>query len=384
MIPSALFYSDSHLTAFTARVVSCVPAGDQWAVTLDNTAFYPEGGGQPCDLGTLGGVPVLDVQEKGDAIIHTCAAPLEPGQEVTGEIDWTRRFDLMQHHSGEHILSGLVHRKYGFHNVGFHMGRDTITIDFDGIIPQEDLPELENAVNRAIWANLPVSTRFAQGEELAAIPYRSKKPLEGTVRIVEFPGYDICACCGTHVKRTGEIGLLKLLSWVKFRQGVRMELVCGGRAVSYLGRILEQNRQVSQVFSAKPLETGDAARKFASETEAMKYRMTGLENQIFDACAKEFEGKGNVTLFREDLSGDGLRRLTDKVGAACGGRCAVFCGTDEGGYRYAILDNNADLRPFVEAMNLALHGRGGGKPNFVQGSLEATRAEIESYLKENA
>lgn len=384
MIPSALFYSDSHLTAFTARVISCVPAGDQWAVTLDNTAFYPEGGGQPCDLGTLGGVPVLDVQEKGDAIIHTCAAPLEPGQEVTGEIDWARRFDLMQHHSGEHILSGLVHRKYGFHNVGFHMGRDTITIDFDGIIPQEDLPELENAVNRAIWANLPVSTRFAQGDELAAIPYRSKKPLEGTVRIVEFPGYDICACCGTHVKRTGEIGLLKLLSWVKFRQGVRMELVCGGRAVSYLGRILEQNRQVSQVFSAKPLETGDAARKFAAESEAMKYRMTGLENQIFDACAKEFEGKGNVTLFREDLSGDGLRRLTDKVGAACGGRCAVFCGTDEGGYRYAILDNNADLRPFVKAMNLALHGRGGGKPNFVQGSLEATRAEIESYLKENA
>ena len=384
MIPSALFYSDSHLTAFTARVISCVPAGDQWAVTLDNTAFYPEGGGQPCDLGTLGGVPVLDVQEKGDAIIHTCAAPLEPGQEVTGEIDWARRFDLMQHHSGEHILSGLVHRKYGFHNVGFHMGRDTITIDFDGIIPQEDLPELENAVNRAIWANLPVSTRFAQGDELAAIPYRSKKPLEGTVRIVEFPGYDICACCGTHVKRTGEIGLLKLLSWVKFRQGVRMELVCGGRAVDYLGRILEQNRQVSQVFSAKPLETGDAARKFASESEAMKYRMTGLENQIFDACAKEFEGKGNVTLFREDLSGDGLRRLTDKVGAACGGRCAVFCGTDEGGYRYAILDNNADLRPFVKAMNLALHGRGGGKPNFVQGSLEATRAEIESYLKENA
>lgn len=384
MIPSALFYSDSHLTAFTARVISCVPAGDQWAITLDNTAFYPEGGGQPCDLGTLGGVPVLDVQEKGDAIIHTCAAPLEPGQEVTGEIDWARRFDLMQHHSGEHILSGLVHRKYGFHNVGFHMGRDTITIDFDGIIPQEDLPELENAVNRAIWANLPVSTRFAQGDELAAIPYRSKKPLEGTVRIVEFPGYDICACCGTHVKRTGEIGLLKLLSWVKFRQGVRMELVCGGRAVDYLGRILEQNRQVSQVFSAKPLETGDAARKFASESEAMKYRMTGLENQIFDACAKEYEGKGNVTLFREDLSGDGLRRLTDKVGAACGGRCAVFCGTDEGGYRYAILDNNADLRPFVKAMNLALHGRGGGKSNFVQGSLEATRAEIESYLKENA
>lgn len=383
MIPSALFYFDSHLTTFTARVVSCVPTGDKWAITLDNTAFYPEGGGQPCDLGTLGGVPVLDVQEKGDAIIHTCAAPLEPGQEVTGEIDWARRFDLMQHHSGEHILSGLVHRKYGFHNVGFHMGRDTITIDFDGIIPQEDLPELENAVNRAIWANLPVSTRFAQGDELAAIPYRSKKPLEGTVRIVEFPGYDICACCGTHVKRTGEIGLLKFLSWVKFRQGVRMELVCGGRAVSYLGRILEQNRQVSQVFSAKPLETGDAARKFAAEAEAMKYRMTGLENQIFDACAKELEGKGNVTLFRDDLSGDGLRRLTDKVGAACGGRCAVFCGTDEGGYRYAILDNNADLRPFVKAMNLALHGRGGGKPNFVQGSLEATRAEIEHYLAEN-
>lgn len=209
----ALFYQDSHLCRFTALVTGCHPMPDGWAVSLDRTAFYPEGGGQPWDLGTLGEAQVLAVTEQDNSIVHLCDRELPVGSRVEGHIDWPRRFDFMQQHSGEHLLSGLIHSRYGFHNVGFHMGAGVTTIDFDGVIPQEDLPSLEAAVNEAIWRDLPVRTWFASGQELEKLPYRSKRPLEGTVRLVEFPGMDLCACCGTHVARTGEIGLLKLLSW---------------------------------------------------------------------------------------------------------------------------------------------------------------------------
>ncbi|MFR0734704.1 MAG: alanyl-tRNA editing protein [Oscillospiraceae bacterium] len=195
----ALFYQDSHLCRFTALVTGCHPMPDGWAVSLDRTAFYPEGGGQPWDLGTLGEAQVLAVTEQNGSIVHLCDRELPVGGEVAGCIDWPRRFDFMQQHSGEHLLSGLIHSRYGFHNVGFHMGAGVTTIDFDGVIPQEDLPSLEAAVNEAIWRDLPVRTWFASGQELEKLPYRSKRPLEGTVRLVEFPGMDLCACCGTHV-----------------------------------------------------------------------------------------------------------------------------------------------------------------------------------------
>lgn len=380
MNPNTLYYQDSHLCRFTARVLSCAPEGDRWQVVLDNTAFYPEGGGQAADKGTLGSARVLDVQEKGDAIVHYCDVPLEEGAAVGGQIDWPRRFDLMQQHSGEHILSGIIHSRYGFHNVGFHMGADTVTIDFDGMIPPEDLPLLEQLANEAIWKNLEVSSRFYQGDELNELPYRSKKRLTGTVRLVEVPGYDLCACCGTHVTHTGEIGQIKILSWVKFHQGIRMEIVCGGRALRYFSRLQEQNRQVSNVFSAAPLETGAAARKFREELEAARFRAVGLENQLFDRIAESWAGKGDVTLFQPELSPDALRRLTDKVGALCGGRCVVLSGSDEEGYRYAICHQGADLREFVKQWNTALQGRGGGKGGFVQGSCAATRAQIEGFL----
>lgn len=252
------------------RSRNAVRAAGGWAVCLDQTAFYPEGGGQPWDLGSLADAQVL----AGGGARWRHRTPLRPplpvGQTVAGQIDWPRRFDLMQQHSGEHMLSGLIHSRYGFHNVGFHMGAGVTTIDFDGVIPQEDLPGLEAAVNEAIWRDLPVKTWFAQGRELEGLPYRSKRPLEGLVRLVEFPGLDLCACCGTHVVRTGEIGLLKLLSWSRFHQGVRMEMVCGRRALDYLSQVYAQNRMVGQTFSAKPLETGAAAQRAAEALEAAK------------------------------------------------------------------------------------------------------------------
>ena len=219
-----LYYEDCHLSVFPARVLACVKSEKGYLITLNQTAFYPEGGGQPCDLGTLGGVPVLDVQERGDNVVHLCAQPLEPGAQVEGVLDYERRFDLMQQHSGEHIVSGVIHRKYGYHNVGFHMGSDVITIDFDGMIPAEALPVIEAEVNEAVWKNLPLHIWYPSEAELPTVGYRTKRALPWPVRIVEVPGYDKCACCGVHVAATGEIGLVKIFSCVKFHQGVRLEM----------------------------------------------------------------------------------------------------------------------------------------------------------------
>ena len=186
-------------------------------------------------------------------------------KKVTGSIDWDWRFSLMQHHSGEHILSGLIHEAYGYNNVGFHMGKDAVTIDFSGMLDDAALAELERKTNEKIWEDLPVEILWPDAEELARLPYRSKKELTGEVRIVRFPGADLCACCGTHVKRTGEIGLLKILSCVKFHDGVRMEILVGRRAMEYLTGTFEQNKQISGLLSARPMETAAAAARLQQE-----------------------------------------------------------------------------------------------------------------------
>lgn len=375
-----LFYNDTYLKEFTARVLSCEAAKGGWDVVLERTAFYPEGGGQACDLGVLGGAAVTDVREKNGEIVHKCAAPLEPGAEVSGCIDWERRFDLTQQHSGEHLVSGFIHQKYGYDNVGFHMGKDVITIDFNGLIDEAGLREIERKANEAVWANLETDIFYPTPEELAKLPYRSKKELTGQVRIVRFPGVDICACCGTHVRRTGEIGLIQLLSCVKFREGVRIEMLCGKRCMEYLRGIYEQNHRVSVLLSAKPLETADAVERINAELTEAKARLAAFEKAAFRRKAEALAGRGDVLLFEESMKPDSVRELCDLVMNACGGRCAVFAGSDAEGWKYAIGDPRNDLRALCKSMNAALSGRGGGKPNFVQGSASASRAAVEEFF----
>ena len=381
MATETLYYQDSHLQVFSAAVTGCRPGKHGWDVTLDRTAFYPEGGGQPGDQGMLGGVAVTDTHEVGGEVIHFCDRPLEVGAVVEGRIDWARRFSLMQQHSGEHILSGLIHAAYGYDNVGFHMGRDAVTIDFNGMLDEAQLASLERQANRVIWQDQAVEVFWPTPEELARLPYRSKKALEGPVRLVRFPGADLCACCGTHVKRTGEIGLVKLLSCQKFHQGVRIEMLAGGRAMEYLTQVHDQNRQISGLLSAKPLETAAAAARLQQELAGSKFRAGQLEDQLFAQRAEGLRGAGDVLLFEENLRPDSLRRLTDAILGTCGGRCAVFSGTAEG-FQYAIGQKDGDLRAFVKEMNAALNGRGGGKPGFVQGSVRASREEIARFFGE--
>ena len=375
-----LYYEDCHLRAFDAKVVSCEKCDKGFAVILDQTAFYPEGGGQASDVGTLGNVNVLHASEEGEAVIHLCDGPLEIGAEVTGQLDWDHRFDLMQQHTGEHIISGLIHRKYGHHNTGFHMGADVITIDFDGIVPAEDLAQIEAAANHAIWSNIPLKIWTPSPEELPNVFYRTKRALPWPVRIVQVPGYDSCACCGVHVERTGEVGLVKLFSSVKFRTGSRIELLCGRRALEFLSQNYEQNLLVSRAFSAKLTETGAAADKMNELLGQQKMKISALETDIFASIAEQSKEKGNILIFREGLDSVLVRRLADMVADSCGGIAAVFSGSDEKGYSYCLVSRNEDLRPFGKAMNAALSGRGGGRPEFQQGSVKAAREAVLTHF----
>ncbi len=381
METTKLYYQDPFLREFTAAVTSCEETKGGYLVTLDRTAFYPEGGGQPYDTGVLGEAKVLEVHDKNGVITHLCNKPLAVGASVEGKIDWARRFDHMQQHSGEHICSGLICERFRCDNVGFHMGTDIVTIDFNADISWEELMEIEEAANRYICEDHPIDIRFYRGAELDKVEYRSKKPLEGDVRIVAFPGADCCACCGTHVVRSGQVGLVKFLSVQKFREGVRIELLCGDRARRYLSACWEQSLHIGQALSVKPVASAAAVERLQSELGALKLRCAKLEGSAFAQTAAQYEGKGDVLLFEDEMSGDSLRKLCDAVASVCGGRCAVFAGAD-GAYKYAIGHAGGELRDFTKKMNAALSGRGGGKPNFVQGSVGCDRAAIEAFFAE--
>ena len=375
-----LYYEDVYIREFQGKVTECRKAKKGYHILLDQSAFYPEGGGQPSDTGLLNTVRVTEVHEKDGELLHYTEEPLEPGTAVVGRIDWDRRFDLMQQHSGEHIVSGLVHEAFGYDNVGFHMGSDVITIDFNGMLDERQMAEIEAKANARIWENSEVEITYPSQEELKELPYRSKKELSGRVRIVRFPGADLCACCGTHVTRTGEIGMVKLLSVVKFREGVRVEMICGRRVLEYLNMVNEQNHRVSVCLSAKPAATASAVERLAEENFRLKGRVNHMEEELFANEAAKCEGAGNVLLFREGLEADSVRRLADAVMQSCQGRCAVFSRNPDGGYKYAMGEIGGDLRQFTKDMNQALSGRGGGKPNFVQGSVSAGEKEIREYL----
>ncbi len=373
-----LYYEDGGLFRFTANVVTCEKGEKGYYVTLDATAFYPEGGGQPCDLGTLGGVKVLDVRERGEEVVHLCDGAVSGA--VEGIIDGVRRFDLMQQHTGEHIVSGIVSRRWGYHNVGFHMGADVITIDFDGEIPADALPEIEWEANQAVWADLALHCWVPSPEELPNVQYRSKRALPWPVRIVEVPGVDSCACCGVHTATTGQVGLVKLFSCVKFHQGVRIEMACGGRALKLLNAAYDQNRQVSQAFSAKIMETGAAARTMNERLAATEFRCTQLQRQIFDTIAEKFANVGDTVYFGDDLTPVQVRELADRIAAACGGTAVVFSPAGNG-FTVCVVNKNGEVAALGNALKTNLNARGGGKPGYFQGSVPASKEQITGFFE---
>ena len=374
-----LYYEDQYLARFTARATDCrEAAGGRWEIKLDRSAFYPEGGGQPGDTGRIGSARVLDTVERGGDILHVADGPVGLGEELDCEVDWQRRFDFMQQHSGEHIVSGLIHSRFGYDNVGFHMGAEVVAIDFNGLIGPEELREIEYEANRAVWRDAEVGIRLLSGEALKAVSYRSKKEIPGEVRLVEFPGYDVCACCGTHVRRTGEIGCIRLLSVQRLREGVRIEMVSGERCYRYFSDVAAANHAVSVALSSPERETPSALERFFDEQRRLKLRAGALEDRLFAEIAARCSGE--TLLFEPGLSPDSVRRLCDAVMQSTGCRCAVFSGADGEGYKYAVGEPGGDLRQLVRDMNSALSGRGGGKPGFAQGSVAANQGDIEAFF----
>ncbi len=374
-----LYYKDPMIREFTATVLSCVQENGLYAVTLDATAFYPEGGGQACDIGSLNTVNVLDVQERGADVVHFCDGPLEPGTRVCGRIDWARRFDLMQQHTGEHIVSGLMHRHFGFHNTGFHVGKELLEVDFDGVISADDLAMIELEANQAVWENILLRCWIPTQEELPNVFYRTKRALPWPVRIVKIGDVDSCACCGIHTVTTGQVGLIKIVSCTKFHGGIRLEMACGERAYRYISTICEQNKQVSQAFSAQALQTGEAARRMNEALAAEKYRVGQLWERIFGDIAKRYVNCENVLYFEDDLQPAQVRALAERIAGVCRGYAAVFSGAT-----FCLAAADGDLRPLGQALCKTLNGRGGGKGPFFQGTVCATEEEIREFFKNNS
>lgn len=379
---------------FDAQVLSCAPApeelcrgrkGKLYAVELDRTAFFPEGGGQYADTGVLGGVRVRDVQERCGHIFHLTESPLDAGARVTGKIDWDERFMKMQQHSGEHIVSGLVHSRFGCNNVGFHLGSEDCTMDFDGEITKEELLEIEYEANRAVWKNLEIETLYPSGEELSSMEYRSKIEIEGQVRIIVVPGYDVCACCAPHVARTGEIGIIKLTRVQRYKGGVRVTMLCGVRALKDYVMKQEQTGAVSALLCAKENETADAVRRLKEEADSLKYELGEREKRIIALRAEMIPKDGAaVCVFTEDIGGESMRLLMNRVLGDGHDMCAVFHGNETDGYRYVIGSPTKDMRALAKEFNAAFDGRGGGRPEMVQGTARGEEEKIRAWFLEKA
>lgn len=376
-----LFYQDSHRTEFTAKVISCEEAKDGYRVVLDQTVFFPEGGGQYADTGMLGDTEVTDVHEKDDVIYHTTKAPLEAGSEVNGKINWDERFEKMQQHTGEHIVSGIVHERFGYNNVGFHLGSDYCTMDFDGPISKEQLKEIEAAANEAVYQDLEIKILYPSKDELKELDYRSKIEIEGQVRIVDIPGYDVCACCAPHVKTTGEIGAIKLVSMVNYKGGERITMLCGRRAMRDYEKKDSMTKEISALLCAKEYEVAEAVVRLKDEQNRMKSQLAEMQQKLLEYRVAEIAvDQKIVTVFDSTLSGNLPREMMNKLLDKGAEICAVFAGTDEEGYRYVIGSRSEDVRPLSKMLNTTFQGRGGGKPEMVQGSVKGTRTEIEEEV----
>lgn len=406
-----LYYQDPYIREFDSEVIEIKEENGRFMAVLSESAFYPEGGGQPADHGVLVGtagderkmkacvneqageltgksknktvlniIQVTDVQEIDDKVWHTISEPLPVGTKVHGQIDWNRRFDHMQQHSGEHIVSGMICRRFNCDNVGFHLGEDAVTIDYNTPITYEEACEIEQEANRYIWEDHEFVELWPTADELADIDYRSKKELNGTVRITSFPGADTCACCGTHVRRSGEVGLVKFISAKPFHDGTRLELYCGKRAMDFLAMNYDANKEVAVLLSTREERAPQLVRKLIEEKQQLKSDMTALEERYLKLRADSVKGQSDILIIDDCLNPEQGRILADMISDTCSGITAVMTGA-EGAYRYSIINKNADITAFVKSMNTALNGRGGGRNGFAQGSLNAAKETIEEFFR---
>lgn len=378
-----LFYENIHITDFTARVLSCeetaAPSGDVlWRVLLNTTAFFPEEGGQSPDIGTLGGQPVLDVQIERENIYHTVKEPIAPGETVDGHVEWQQRFDFMQQHSGEHILSGLVHTRFGLNNVGFHLSTREVTMDFDGVLTKDELNEIEVAANQAVCQNLPVEITYPDSEELASLSYRSKIEIEGTVRIVTIPGIDVCACCAPHVDTTGQIGLIKIVSVQNYKGGIRLNILCGLRALLDYRTKLNSITTLAQSMSVKQEQVINVFEKLKDENRMLKETAADLQAKYLSqslAALPSPSMSSHAVLFTDISDNIAIRNAVNDLTGRYDGYCAIFFGEEEN-YRFILASRQLDCNEAAKKFRTLLNAKCGGNTLMIQGSVSSSREKI--------
>ena len=393
-----LYYEDAYQKTFDAEVISCEAAGSgRYLVVLDQTAFFPEEGGQSADTGVLSGFRVADVQIKDGIITHVVEAPdgsqaegagaadnaLVPGRTVTGQIDWPHRFSNMQHHSGEHLFSGIACRRFGCENVGFHLSESEVTLDLNKPLTADEIAGVEASVNAAIQSNIETQILYPTKEEESLLDYRSKLEISGQVRVVEFPGVDLCACCAPHVARTGEIGLLKVMNVQNYKGGVRVSILCADRALEALGHehelITEMGRALSTSIDELPAQIG----RFKDEIARLKEALKASEGEKLELLASAVPAdEPDVILFTAAADAKSSRDLINRLVGERSGICAVFTGSDEAGYSFIIGSGSGRASEAADALKKAFNARGGGKPQMTQGSVAAGREEIRRVLRE--
>ena len=405
-----LYYTSAYITEFFAKVISCEKADDGYEIILDKTAFFPEQGGQGCDNGVLefgfesspqdfgerkecAKVQHVSIQQThGDngeivtTIKHLVEKEIPAGENVHGLIDWNHRFSNMQQHTGEHIFSGLVNSKFGYDNVGFHLSDTEVTMDYNGVLNSDDIKELEMLANQAIWDNLEVLCDFPSEEELSKIPYRSKKELEGDVRIVTIPGIDICACCAPHVLKTGEIGMLKVVGLQNYKGGVRVNILCGKRALEYIQAEHEIVSELSRMLTTSTDKVTASVKRAFEDNAALKAELNKARESLIDIEIEELleQNPGEDIMLVKDDSYDSnmMRKLVNGLADKKSGFCGVFAGSADKGYRFIIGSGagEKDCRELCNKLRSEFGAKGGGSPKMIQGSLQAD--DINEVLKD--
>lgn len=381
-----LYDENPYETSFTGRVLSCkeVSLQDEMAyqVILDRTLFFPEEGGQSPDRGTINGIQVETVQLWEGYIVHTLSQPFEEGVMIEGKIDWNYRFSNMQQHSAEHIFSGIVHREYQLNNVGFHLSDSVVTMDFDGPLTREQIQAVEWKVNCAITENVEIDARYPEKEELEKLDYRSKIEIQGPVRIVTIPGYDVCACCAPHVRRTGEIGMFKVMHIQNYKGGVRISILCGFRA---LIQYREKSRIISglmQLLSAGQDTLLERVEQMKEANNELKEQLNSLKKEtLFGRIRAISPEKTNVILFEDEADMTLLRQGVNLLMENHKGICGMFAGDAVVGYRFILGSTSVDCMHLAAELRKTFGGRCGGSSTMIQGALSASRGEIEHFME---
>ena len=389
-----LYDSLPYETEFTAKIIKISSFDKEkklYELVLDKTLFFPEAGGQSCDKGninienstTIVERVVIDNEDVITHIIHS-EIPLQLEKlakaEIYGKIDWIHRFSNMQQHSAEHIFSGIVHRKYGFENVGFHLSDNNVTMDYSGYLTPEQVAEIEFETNRVIAQNISITCYYPNENELNNINYRCKSELSGDIRIVEIKGIDICACCCPHVKQTGEIGLMKVISSIRYKGGTRLSILCGFRALEYFNSLYAQMGELKSLLSAEQSEVVNTVTLLRNEKDELKNKLIEVSKNLLISEIDNLPTGSPALIFADEINPKSQREALNYLISKRNNYCGILVGNDKKGYSYLIGSNNLDSVLVQAKLKEGLNAKGGGKKEMIQGFIEASKNEIEALL----